>query len=590
MKTKRIIPIVILLAYTPISILQAAPGEIGEWEKTRLYHHFGKGSSRDLTAEEYVFAADNYGMSIIEKTHAANFYGGNPGHEIAARETAKNLIEDNPDVNPLIYFSSTLAFPELFESTAEAFEDNPEFFFTSERSVSGWEMDVTNSSARDWWVDVTNDNIANSELVGVFVDAVTNATKDGNLDDVEDMMSRVNGLTIFNGFDVDSEAKILSSHQTIEHTDGVWVEDFFRGRCNSLERAICLLEELLKIDNDKIIVTHCDPGGWSTTHQLSHRAHLLVANEYTYYHWDAETTDELTFWHSDYGREMGAPLGSAVGDGYVYTRRFENCTVSVDLDNRTSSASWNENNKNNSNIATIYEAEDSTFSHAAEKSNTTASTNSYVDGNNGAMLSWSIIADGGEDILSFRIKSPSGTRSMGVYVNGVKQGEVTAFKKTWNARSVPVVLANGSNTIELRDSESTAELDVDYLSLPIPNRRKQGPLQAEASVYSSGTVKTDREISREEYVDGNSGFNLLWYVRSEGLTREVAFNIKSPSGNRAMGVYLNGTKIGTVSTSLSNWNTKTRDIFLPSGVNTIELRDSQGTAELDVDYMIVRDH
>ena len=114
--------------------------------------------------------------------------------------------------------------------------------------------------------------------------------------------------------------------------------------------------------------------------------------------------------------------------------------------------------------------------------------------------------------------------------------------------------------------------------------------EAEYADITSGTIKSDIDnASGGKYVDGSPGFNLTWEVESAAaITRTLAFRIKVPSGTRSMGVYVNGVKKGTVTTSLTYWNTKANvSAALKAGTNTIELRDSEGTAELDVDYLKV---
>jgi hypothetical protein len=114
---------------------------------------------------------------------------------------------------------------------------------------------------------------------------------------------------------------------------------------------------------------------------------------------------------------------------------------------------------------TRYEAEDATITSGEIKTDTVASGGEYVDGSGGFNLSFSV-PESGEATLSFNIASPSGARSMGVYVNEIKVDTVTASSSSWAVQTVSATLSS-TNTIELRDSEGTSELDVDYLEVTV---------------------------------------------------------------------------------------------------------------------------
>ncbi|CAA6692438.1 MULTISPECIES: LamG-like jellyroll fold domain-containing protein [unclassified Lentimonas] len=114
--------------------------------------------------------------------------------------------------------------------------------------------------------------------------------------------------------------------------------------------------------------------------------------------------------------------------------------------------------------ALVIEAEDAVITSADIKADVDASIGFYMDGKEGFNLTWTVNAEGGSEALEFRIKVPSSTRSMGVFVNDSQVGVVSSSSTTWEAQTVSAVLNSGTNTIELRDSEGTAELDVDYLS------------------------------------------------------------------------------------------------------------------------------
>lgn len=119
----------------------------------------------------------------------------------------------------------------------------------------------------------------------------------------------------------------------------------------------------------------------------------------------------------------------------------------------------------NASKADVYQAEDALISSGSIKSDTAAQEGAYVDGNGGFNLTYTADTNAGLADLYFRVKVPNNTRSMGVFVNNVQVGAITTASKDWILQSVKAELLAGNNTIELRDSEGTSELDVDSLSI-----------------------------------------------------------------------------------------------------------------------------
>lgn len=113
----------------------------------------------------------------------------------------------------------------------------------------------------------------------------------------------------------------------------------------------------------------------------------------------------------------------------------------------------------------VMEAEDAVIVSGTVKSDGNASGGQYVDGAGGFEVAWNVDASGGATPLDFRVKVPSGTRSMGVFVNGIKQGAISSSSSSWEAQSLfSITMNEGMNVVELRDSEGTTELDVDSLT------------------------------------------------------------------------------------------------------------------------------
>ncbi|MBV6647121.1 MAG: fibronectin type III domain-containing protein [Cyclobacteriaceae bacterium] len=117
-----------------------------------------------------------------------------------------------------------------------------------------------------------------------------------------------------------------------------------------------------------------------------------------------------------------------------------------------------------------------------------------------------------------------------------------------------------------------------------------GRLEAEDATYSGGVLSSNSSASGGEFVDGNAGFNISWtYSASSSGNHDLDFSVAAPSGTRTMGVFVNNSPVGTISTSAPrySWEIQSVTANLNSGSNTIELRDTEGASEPDVDYLEV---
>lgn len=111
-------------------------------------------------------------------------------------------------------------------------------------------------------------------------------------------------------------------------------------------------------------------------------------------------------------------------------------------------------------------------------------------------------------------------------------------------------------------------------------------LEAEGASMVNSIIKSDVLASGGTYVDCNAGCILGWTVNAAGGTTDLEFRVKVPSAStRALGVYVNGVKVGVVTSSSISWETKAVPALLNAGNNMIELRDSEGKIELDVDSL-----
>lgn len=339
---------------------------------------------------------------------------------------------------------------------------------------------------------------------------------------------------------------------------------------------------------------------------------------------------------------------------------------------------------------------DTNYPALAANCNACVGAGPYVDLNGGATLKFPNVngGSGGAAKLRFSLTSPSGVRTMGVFVNGTKVGTVssTTLRPTLaegpSAGISATLNAGSANLVELRDTEGAAEPDVAYLKVttgtastvqvaasagiggtispsgsvavtqggskaftfaPDPDmlvKRVCYPSPSSCFAHSSNTwtlpnaqsgqsvsvefeyepgavcgdgvcnnletsescqndcnpsldnghmergfflnavAKPASQASGGEYIDGNQGAVIGYQATALGGWYKLSFRVQSPSGLRKMGVFVNNIKVGVVSSSAPYWNWETVSVnakLLP-GTSSIELRDSEGTTELDVDY------
>lgn len=335
----------------------------GDWSSVRLYGHAYNVDGFSET--EYNWIADHNIIFTTEKRHANVIYG-NPSTELASGVVATQIVANNTQVKPLFYWNSSKVFSAIYETIQTAVTQNPTWTFESQ-GYEKWNYDE--STFRDWWVDIVKDQVNNTAHRGVFIDAVPNVAGtlgDAALQYLHGMMDELPGLVIYNGFYTQSNGNQLAGLETLEHADGVFVETFLRAGCDTPDKGKKLLDALLNVPSDKYIIANYEPTtSWnSTDHKFGLAAYLIIANNRSFfrYYEGSYDTSFLTYWHSDFAQEIGSPTSSTTVNGYVYTRTFENASVTLDLQNKTSSIVWGTTTPN-VNLALAGVAKQSTTGH-----------------------------------------------------------------------------------------------------------------------------------------------------------------------------------------------------------------------------------
>jgi len=180
--------------------------------------------------------------------------------------------------------------------------------------------------------------------------------------------------------------------------------------------------------------------------------------------------------------------------------------------------------------------------------------------------------------------SLSGSASTGLIesyswsVDGSKIGE---------GENIKVKLPLGTHEIGLNVTDTSGTISEDEQLIIVESAPEEFIYEAEAATITSGNVKTG---GTDEYVDLQSGGSIRWDIPVyENAYYELIFNAAVPSsGTRSMGVFVNDSKIGTITASSDEFADQSVKSILKTGNAIIELKDTEGTAELNIDYLTVR--
>ena len=320
----------------------------GYADKIQRYGH-GFSEPNDFTAEEYEYIANNYSIFTVEKRHAFGDYGLKPNTEAATIGTAKKLKKINPDIKVLMYWNIVLNW-NFYESQTE-FNKHPEWkyrdwVFQHAKSDPVPMYDLNNPEVQEWWVNAIVDPILRGELDGVFLDAAPKVPKE-QYESLFKMIDTVRArigedkIVIYNGFRVDTTV-LQGGQDFIEHTSGVFIEFFLHKPLDTKEEAVLLFDKLIEAEKAGKMIIPCGkpksvlPGTRQEPFLFSFASFLLFYGPNSYYLFNSgyNKTQGMFKDFPEYDLSTGKPLGSAVRNGWVYTRNFEKLTVTVNLETR----------------------------------------------------------------------------------------------------------------------------------------------------------------------------------------------------------------------------------------------------------------
>lgn len=219
-------------------------------------------------------------------------------------------------------------------------------------------------------------------------------------------------------------------------------------------------------------------------------------------------------------------------------------------------------------------------------------------GGPGSYLEWVVnVSTAGTASFNFIYANgdTGGSRFCDLIVNGTNTGSIEfTSNNDWlvyqTASKNGVLLNSGNNTLRLSQTSGGGP-NLDRFDYTVSTGGgSTNRLEAESGTFSGGVLTSHPSASGGQFVDGNAGFNISWtYNASAAGNHVLDFSVASPSGSRSMGVFVNNSKVGTITTSAArySWEIQSVTASLNSGNNTIELRDTENTNEPDVDYVEV---
>ena len=358
-------------------IVLAQPAMEGDWSRVRMYgHNFRNG---DFTAAQYNFIRDNYGIFTVEKRHAKDIYG-NTSTEVSAAATAKKIVVSNPDCKVLMYWSTNTAYTDFYTTIADAVSAHPNW-------IDGDSRYVYPDDCKAWWVATADSLVKKSpDIYGIFGDGAPGAESRGQIANVTDNLGALSArscFNIYNGYRVASMSKIYSGAGTLANSNGVYCEAFFRMPVDTPDEGVKLMDELLAIPSDKYLICRGAGDVFSTSIDFFLASFLIVANDNSFFSWGGvhnsyDADKSLIYWDENLNKYIGAPLGKAVKNGYIYTRKFKNCSVSVNLQTSETAIIWG---------ATVPKGKNMALNGVATQSSTNGGAASFaIDGNTDGAL------------------------------------------------------------------------------------------------------------------------------------------------------------------------------------------------------------
>lgn len=354
------------------------------WDSLPVALHFS--SYLDYTDENLRFMS-RFPLITIEKNQGFSKYRD-------VRKGTKVAIEGikkyNPDTKILFYWNSRL-------DNCQNYFGKGNFLLLNER-YSAWTLcddngkpialrglksyDLSVKECREWWVDFADSSVIYTNADGCYIDALQKYFSDGKKineertervrEGVLSMLSSLDErmgeqkLVIFNNI---YPGKKGINKELYKHSNGFMIEHFCSPphREYSSEEIEVQISAIQQAGKDgRIAIAKAWPrhyfrrnenypklpDGKIDIEQMKEDArkdiifplacYLVAAGEYSYfcYSWGWNSKDGGLLDYDEYHKPLGKPLGDAVKNKYVYTRKFEHAEVYLDIEKHIADIKW----------------------------------------------------------------------------------------------------------------------------------------------------------------------------------------------------------------------------------------------------------
>lgn len=593
------------------------------WDKPAraiIFRNSARTSDQDVTN-----IAGHYQVVVMEKSSMEGFTYCEDG----IKDLSTRLKAENADITNLFYWNTYRRWGNYFANIE--FDQNPSWIWTIDQ-IGSTVFDQWNAGCQQWWLDTALGMANYADIDGLFLDmlhlhlgSTVGSFYSGDMyangvalhpkaEMVQDLRNQMPTSSLLtgngpihesfasgnsNGYFNVMEGGYIEGWDAADPDDTVdWIEKMHTALLNGkvvLMRSGPSKTEAITGDSKPTNGVEADIHDWMERNaEFPLAVFLMAAQPYSYLMYSEHAAASSAYeWESSYvshfDNELGFPLEEYTKNGYVYTRAFQFADVSVNIETAATTITWYD--ASSSNGSGIYQAEYAVNNHATRKTDSAAQLGAYIDGESGFNLTFDIKATAGAAQLDFRVKVPSGTRQMGVFVNGTRVGTVYTASTSWITKTVNANLVDGNNVIELRDTDGTLELDVDYLEV---HSTGDGIYQAENDSDLSGcTIQSSNSgYTGSGFVDmGGAGSWFEWHtVNASSGDKNLKFRYAS-NNDRLCNISVNGTVIGQINfLATGNWTTWSEasiKVPLSSGFNTVRVTAATSAGGPNVDQMTV---
>ncbi len=302
-----------------------------------------RNGSQSFTADEARRIANRYDFVVLEKAN-----GSIQGYY----EKAAELKSYNPDIKVVFYWNSRIFYGSFGIDAAIYEPDNWAAWIHPTYEIRGWPTyERNNPDFVDWWAGSCHKIMGLEE--GYATDGVT---------PFQDFENWEHGSPI-DGYFIDKTGVPVSMLQPAyegsadwnfcmnnnggnrsrqPYLDGTYWEGYTSGGSpDGIAKAIAISKESGK--NQKLTMLRNPSDASSNRREMEDHVdntlayYLAYAEKYAYFYRqktvDASAADWqwITDYYDQFNRPLGAPLGDAVKDGYIYSRSFERCDLYLDL-------------------------------------------------------------------------------------------------------------------------------------------------------------------------------------------------------------------------------------------------------------------